>query len=285
MQNRLQWHPGAYAAFRIEFWKGVGRVLVFENEYNLGTKPRQIDFLVIKKDPEIPIEKNIGRIFRRHNIVEYKSPADYLSINDFYRVYAYACFYLSDTEEEGVISPDELTITFICTHFPRKLLRHLAEKRGMSAQYQEPGIYYLTGDPIPMQLIVIKGLSAEENLWLSSLRTDIRADSDEFRALVQEYEEHRNSPLYESAMDLIIRANWQEFTEGDAVMCGAIQELFKKEFEEYDQKIQAMVGELKKKDAALQSKDAMLQSQETELQSKDAEIFKLKKLLEQFTVL
>ena len=42
----------------------------------------------IKKNVDEPIEKNIGRIFRKHNIVEYKSPTDYLSVDDFYKVYA-----------------------------------------------------------------------------------------------------------------------------------------------------------------------------------------------------
>ena len=32
------------------------------------------------------------------SIIEYKSPDDYLTINDFYKVYGYCCFYQSDTE-------------------------------------------------------------------------------------------------------------------------------------------------------------------------------------------
>ena len=47
--------------------------------------------------------------FREHNIIEYKSPDDYLGINDFYKAYGYVCFYQSDTEEEGQINPEELT--------------------------------------------------------------------------------------------------------------------------------------------------------------------------------
>lgn len=42
----------------------------------------QIDVVIIKKCNEDAIHKNIGRIFRKYNIVEYKSPTDYLSIDD-----------------------------------------------------------------------------------------------------------------------------------------------------------------------------------------------------------
>ena len=67
----------------------------------MSRKPLAMDLLVIKKEPGVQIHKNIGRIFRRHNIVEFKSPKDYLSINDFYKVYAYACLYQSDTKKKS----------------------------------------------------------------------------------------------------------------------------------------------------------------------------------------
>ena len=133
MQQNLQWHPGFYAAIQIEF-KNEQSMLIFENEHHLGTKPKQIDVLIIKKNSGAAIQKNIGRIFRQHNIIEYKEPDDYLSINDFYRTYAYACFYQSDTDGVCDISPEELTITFVCGHYPHKLIKHLADVRGMSVE-------------------------------------------------------------------------------------------------------------------------------------------------------
>ena len=87
--HALQWHPAFYADIQIELEEEAG-LLVFENEHQLGTKPKEIDVLIVKKEAEVPIRKNIGRIFRKHNIVEYKSPTDYLSIDDFYKVYGYA---------------------------------------------------------------------------------------------------------------------------------------------------------------------------------------------------
>lgn len=68
----LQWHPAFYAGIQIEL-ETEANTLLFENEHQLGTKPKEIDVLIIKKEKELPVQKNIGRIFRKHNIVEYLS--------------------------------------------------------------------------------------------------------------------------------------------------------------------------------------------------------------------
>ena len=59
-------------------------VLDFHPEYNLTSEPLRIDCVVIKKAKGAVIEKNIAAIFRGVNLVEYKNPTDYLSIDDFY---------------------------------------------------------------------------------------------------------------------------------------------------------------------------------------------------------
>jgi hypothetical protein len=41
------------------------------------------------------IEKNIARIFRHINILEYKSPEDYFSVYDFFKVLSYVFLYAS----------------------------------------------------------------------------------------------------------------------------------------------------------------------------------------------
>ena len=84
-QEPLPWHPGFFAGIQIEFEEEAHK-LTFENEHQLGTDPMRIDVLIIKKLTSESIRKNIGRIFREHNLIEYKSPEDYLSIDAFYKV-------------------------------------------------------------------------------------------------------------------------------------------------------------------------------------------------------
>lgn len=226
---RLQWHPGFVSVLRIELEKELGR-LEIEEEVQLTKKPLQMDVLLIKKNGEEPIEKNIGRIFRKHNIIEYKSPGDSLSVNDFYKVYGYACIYQSDTDKVMEIRPQEMTLTFVCSRFPRKLLSHLEKVRRMSVREVEKGIYYLEGDPIPMQLIIVPRLSAKNNYWLQHLRSNLRRGR-EIEELMERYEKHSQSRWYQSAMDLIVRANWENMKE-EKNMCEALRELFADELRE-----------------------------------------------------
>lgn len=94
---------------------------------------------------------------------------------------------------------------------------------------QENGIYYIKGDIFPMQLIVASRLSAEKNLWLSSLTNDLPR-GENMERLLQEYGKHCDDNLYRSAMDLIVRANRERFEEGKE-MREALMELFKDDIE------------------------------------------------------
>ena len=117
----LQWHPAFFAGIQIELAEEADE-LTFDNEYQLGTKPKQIDVLVVKKNEAYAVKKNIGRIFRKYNIIEYKSPEDYLSIDDFYKVYGFCCFYKADVPNVNSIKVDELTITFVCSKYPGNVI-------------------------------------------------------------------------------------------------------------------------------------------------------------------
>lgn len=92
--TKIQWHPGFVAAMDLEL-REYRDGLVFEKEYNLNTKPLEIDLLVIKKNTDVQIDNETGRIFRGHNILEYKSPRDELDIDTFYKAAAYASLYKS----------------------------------------------------------------------------------------------------------------------------------------------------------------------------------------------
>ena len=124
----LQWHPAFFAGLQIEFAEEAN-LLTFENEHQLSKKPLEIDVLIVKKNAQVQIKKNIGRIFRKYNIFEYKSPEDYLSIDDFYKVYGYACFYKSDSPNVDLVKSNEITISFVCEKRPEKLLKHLRQER------------------------------------------------------------------------------------------------------------------------------------------------------------
>lgn len=119
----LQWHPAFFAGIQIEFGEEA-QYLEFKQEYLIGTKPMMIDVL-IKKEVEHQLQKSIGKIFRKYNIIEYKSPGDYLSVDDFYKVHAYTYFYKADRTPVNSIKIEELSISLVSESYPQKLIQHL----------------------------------------------------------------------------------------------------------------------------------------------------------------
>ena len=148
------------------------------------------------------------------------------------KVYGYTCFYQSNTDKINQIDPKDMTITFVCSHYPEKMMRHLKEVRKIQAERYVEGIYYLTGDPIPMQILIVPELSPKENYWIQNLRTDLKAGK-EIRHLMEKYEKNRKLKDYEAVMDLITRANWEQMEE-EKKMCDALKELFADELKEAD---------------------------------------------------
>ena len=226
--EKIQWHPAFDAALQIEFGDEA-KYLEFDPEHLISKKPMQIDVLV-KNEKHVKLKKNIGRIFRQYNIIEYKSPEDDLDIDDFYKTYAYACLYKSDTETVDLIPADELTITFVCYHYPRTMLRKLEKDRGMAVEKKDSGIYYLTGDAIPVQLVIVPQLSQEHNYWLNKLRNDLKAGS-EIKNFIERYSTNKNSKLYQALADTVMRANWEKLKEEQNV-CEALKELFADDLKE-----------------------------------------------------
>lgn len=228
MKKPLQWHPAFQAVLQIEF-ADEAKYLRFHKEYNLTDSPLRIDTLIIKAEQGVRIRKKIGRIFRQYNIVEYKGPGDSLSVNSFYKVMGYGGILQSSTKNERQIPPEEITITLVGNHYPRKLMKFLKERYPVRITNPEPGIYYIDGLLFPVQILVQSQLDQAENIWLSRLRQNLTQEQD-VEALAYAYYGKENDPLYSAAMDVIIRANWKVYKEGEK-MCDALNELFAEKLE------------------------------------------------------
>jgi hypothetical protein len=190
-RGRLKWHPAFLQAMQMELFD-YRDYLEFKYEHQLTAEPLRIDLLIIKKPKDLAIDKNIARIFRSDNIIEYKSPEDYISIKDFLKVYAYANLYAAITPG---IDLSEVTLTFVESRHPRKLLKYLSGIRGYTVEETSPGIYFVAGDYLPIQIIESKKLSEGENLWLNSLRNNLKVES------MNVIMENKKSRLHDSGTD------------------------------------------------------------------------------------
>ena len=172
VEEKTQWHNAFFVAIQAQLIDYKDD-LTYESEHPLTTEPLRIDVLVIKKRPETVVKKQIAEIFRRDNIMEYKSPTDNLSINEFYKSFARAFLYKALDD----IDIAELTLSFVVTSQPRELFRHLHEQFGYTVEERYPGVFVVTGAMIPIQVINSTKLSEEENLWLRNLNRNLTEEN------------------------------------------------------------------------------------------------------------
>ena len=164
--TRTSWHPAFAQAIENEL-EECQDALTFETEHQLTTEPLKIDVLIIKKKKNVVIKKNIARIFRLYNVVEYKSPKDHVTIEDYHKTHCYSRLYASLNR----IDINEMSVTVVATRHPRKLLGFL--KNQYTVQHVQPGIYLVEGDTSPTQIIVSEELPKKDNFWLTNLRDDL----------------------------------------------------------------------------------------------------------------
>jgi hypothetical protein len=205
--TKLQWHPAFLQAIQLELFD-YRDSLEFKYEYQLASEPLRIDLLIIKKPKNIVINKNIAHIFRAENLLEYKSPEDYLSVNDYLKVYAYALLYAAIPPN---VDLTDITLTFVESRHPRKLLQYLCAVRGYSAEETSPGIYLVSGDYIPIQIIESKKLSESENLWLKSLTNDLKVGNA--GSILEERQKRGYEAPLDAYFDVLLRANPETFLE------------------------------------------------------------------------
>ena len=228
---KVQWHPGFVAAMDLELSANRGD-LVYEKEYNLNTKPLEIDLLVIKKESHVQISNEIGRIFRGHNIMEYKSPDDHLDVDTFYKAGAYASLYKSYGKTVDERKAEDITVSMVREVRPRGLFKYLKE-HGIEIGNPYHGIYYvLDGVLFPTQIIVTGELDGQNHTWLKALSDKLKKEEmknllDRIDALTGSFERG----LADAVLEVSVRAN-QEIAEelkGDEHMCQALLEIMEPE--------------------------------------------------------
>jgi hypothetical protein len=126
--KRITWHTAFCDVIRMDLI-AYADVLDFDIEQPLPREPLRIALVIIKKKNNVAIKKNLAALFRGLNIVEYKSPGDSLTIEDFHQVMAYAHLYCT-APEKGEMR--DLTVTFVTSREPRELKRYLREVYGYS---------------------------------------------------------------------------------------------------------------------------------------------------------
>ena len=235
-ERNTQWHPAFCSAIKLEL-AADKKYLEYTNEYNLTRKPLQIDLLIIKKAKEYQVKNEIGRIFRTHNIMEYKSPEDSLNINTFIKVIAYACLYKVSEKRIDEINLQDITLTFIREKFPYKLAKWL-KKNGYIIEERYRGIFYVIKENTFLtQIVVTNRLSRENQKWLTLLNQNLSKEDAE-RAIEQTnvLTEKDEKDFADSVLQVAVAENEQIFhgvkEAVDNNMCEALRKLMEPEINE-----------------------------------------------------
>jgi hypothetical protein len=163
----------------------------------------------------------IARIFRTDNLLEYKSPKDTISVRGFLKVYAYANLYAAITPD---VELSDITITFIANRHPRKLLEYLIDTRAYQVKETAPGIYLVSGDYVPIQIIESKKLAENENLWLKSLANDL--DVRAMSAILEKSAHGLHGIFPDAYFEILLRANPATFLEVYKMKTATFEEVF-----------------------------------------------------------
>ena len=234
----ISWHPGFYGAAELEFLSNKGD-LEFQREYNLSKEPVRMDLLIIKKLSDVRIENELGHIFKKFNIVEYKNPDDALTIDDYYKTVGYACLYKGLGESVDQIPADELTISIFRESCPREMFKAM-KKMGLEIEERYPGIYYISGKQalFDTQIVVTKQLEKETHRTLRVLSKHVQ--EEDVRAFVEKagkMTEPGDRNNIDAVLHVSISANreiYEAIRRCDIIMCDALRELMKEDFEKQE---------------------------------------------------
>lgn len=121
------------------------------------------------------------KIFRLYNVFEYKNPLDRLEPNDYDKGLVVARLYKA-IKHPTLLTLDDFTVTFVCIRYPGAFLRMLDKRRlAVEKASPVPGLYQVAGDWMPVQVLVLKGLTRPEDAYMFTpfltRRKPIRTDA------------------------------------------------------------------------------------------------------------
>lgn len=232
-ENDIQWHLGFCAAMELELREYADK-LEFHREYPLSRKPLLIDLLVVEKSDDFEISNDIGRIFQKHNIMEYKSENDTLNEDTYFKVMAYAYLYKSSEKHVGDIDINSVTITFVRERKPEKLLKWFSDN-SYKVYEKTSGIYYVEKDGfIKTQVVVTAEVGEKEHIFLKTLKRGLNESTvdmffDEALALKKPFEKD----CVDSLLGIMVSSNSELFKKikngGNGIMNEVLREFFKEE--------------------------------------------------------
>ena len=203
-----QWHPLFVTAVREALSDALPGQVDVQAEVALSSRPLDIDVLVVKKDKDARLSHPMAGVFRRYNVFEFKGPEDYLAPNDYYKGMALALLYKA-LKHEGLLTLDDFTITFVSKRHPREFLKMVRLRKDLQLEDNSPvpGIHQIYGEGLPVQVLVLNGLTEPEDTYMFSPfltgREPLRLDTT--KLLFRKRIDHPDNPYVEELVEFKLK--------------------------------------------------------------------------------
>ena len=240
VQPKSDWHKGFEAYLKADAHEAEGGTAEVIVEHPLGEAPPRIDFIVWLHEEETRLNKEIYRIFRRFNVIEYKNPHDRLNWRVIHKAIGYANLYVGLAESEGDRPKDQITISIFRAVKNPELFKEL-ERAGHLVPGRIKGIYQIVGlTEFPFQIVIMTELEGKEYAAARAMIDEDRAsleDIKQFMDVIAEEEDETVKGHMRVILDLIGEKNpakIEELLRRDKNMSPKWMEIMKPEIEKRD---------------------------------------------------
>ncbi len=229
--KKIDWHSGFVNAMKLELLANEDD-LEYKDEHLIANRAQRIDLLIIKKMRSVEIVNEVGTLFDKYNILEYKSPDDSLTLGDFYKVLAYTGIYLEELHRYDEYGRDAFTMTFVRRRKPIKLFELLRRDKH-EVFHARKGIYEIKCHlPFRTQVIVTREWDDEEaeiHTWLRSLTNKSKGKELEGILAATPKLSDQHKKLADGLINVFAAANMEYMRgikEDDSIMSEVVNELF-----------------------------------------------------------
>ena len=157
---RTDWHREFENILWIEIdsWNNGS---IIEREVTIGEDPPRADFILVSGEKMPDSVKDVFRIFRKKNAIEYKRPTEDLTERMVWKTGGYGTL-LIGTGHDSQYDIDELTLSLFAYRKNEKQFSSMM-KRGLVEATAVKGIYRVCGmTPLPYQIVITKELEGRE---------------------------------------------------------------------------------------------------------------------------
>lgn len=237
IQPKSDWHAGFEAYLKVDAHDAEGGIAEVIVEHPLGEAAPRIDFIIWLHEEGTRLNKEIYRIFRRFNVIEYKNPHDMLNWRVIHKVIGYANLYVGLAENEGDRPKEQVTISIFRAVKNPELFMEL-EKLGHLVPDQTKGIYHIDGlTDFPFQIVIMTELEGKEYAAARAMIDGDRASLEDIKDFMDSVNEEEDEIVKEHmrvVLNLISEKNPTKFNElirRDKEMSPKLMEILKPEIE------------------------------------------------------